>query len=198
MLIPIETLRVQTGLVAVDARNDKWITLAFDLAQDAIETFLDRKLEHAHETDAVMHEGGASLSLWRYPIDLAAGPVTVDGVALPSKWVNHLNGVVFLGGYHQPGMVQVDYTGGYTEATLPGVLQRALLEMFNTAYSFVEPDDGSGSSSTDKIISRVTLQNVGSVTFATGADAVAAAASSKLGLPKTIENLLMLHRRVRS
>lgn len=127
-----ELMRVRVGLDSADTSKDAEIDAALIIAKDIIEDYLDRKLEYAVETEAFIHENGATLSLIRYPIDSIGSIAGTTGYAVNAYHVNKNNGLVFLDGHYRAHEMTVTYTGGYQ--TLPGALEMALLSVFDRVY----------------------------------------------------------------
>lgn len=147
-----------------DDTQDTEVQAALDAALDLVENYLDRKLERAESTETFYCHSGQTISLKRYPlvriIDSSASYKNVDmdtGLIYFGCGVGGCNA----GHAGQPG-VTVHYEGGY--AKLPPALLMALCHVFDQVMASMQ----GGASVAAGAISRITIPDVGSITYASG------------------------------
>lgn len=192
--LTIEQLRVRVGLLATDATKDTLIDQAFAGALDAIEVYLDRKLTLDVYTETLTHFFGAVASLRAYP--LAMDPLTYEpvvsiqeaGMALPFH-ADVETGLVHFDGYIRRHAIKIDYTGGYD--TLPSGLMIAMLMAFDVMWSSVNGGGAVGSG----VVSRITVPDVGTISYSTGGGGGVTGYNDVGLLPSTVVSMLEPYRR---
>jgi len=185
--IATATARVPAGSLA------SLVQVSFDAALGVAERYCDRKFLFAHETVVVTHLTGNVISIPRYPVEDVYSAYSEQGVSLPDyHLVRNVGHVVFDGlpGGHQ---IAIEYVGGYK--TLPADLELALWMIFDQVWASSSAGAGAGASSGSGAISRITVPDVGSISFDTGASPVSGGAAMGGLIPPMAAGILDLYRR---
>jgi hypothetical protein len=188
--IAIELLRVRAGLLPDDVSKDAEIDSAFLVAIDALEMYLDRKLRFGTYTDVLTHFFGAVESLRAYPIaqdKLTKEPVIVIDTQVPFH-VETETGLVHFDTYVRAHKMEIVYDGGYE--VLPPTLALALLFTFSEVWAIVS----SGAVSAG-VISRLTVPDVGTISYDTGSASAGAGLSDNGLIPSVAASVLQPYRR---
>lgn len=188
------SLRQRVGLLPADATKDAEITAAFKAALAFVESYLDRKLLLATETEQFVPHGNMSVSLRRYPIIQVQEVVSSFGYAwADGSWrlVNKENGVLYLGPWN--GEVMVTYDGGYDEATMPADLMLAILLVFDQVWGQMTTVGGGGATA-GQTIKSITSAGATVSYFDPNASS-GGGASDASGLPLGAVGLLSSYRR---
>jgi hypothetical protein len=189
--ITLDSLRTRAGVLATDASKDAEIDIAFLAALDMMEVFLDRKLRFGTYTERLTHFFGAVASLSAYPI--AQDKLTKEPVVAvtPRHNIFHVEtetGLVRFDCYVREHQVEVVYDGGYE--VLPSTLALALLLIFDAVWSSF-----AGGAIATGVVSRVTVPDVGTISYDTGAASAGAGSSGDGLIPPTAASMLQPYRR---
>lgn len=190
MPLSMETLRVRLGLAPTDTSRDDEITRASGTAMALMELYCDRKFPVADETEIFAHLEGSNIQLRRYPIITVTGIRDANGQEVTAYHVSRERGIIRLDGYRNFHEVTVEYSGGYLLDEFPADLAMAFYTLFDTQVA----TGGGGGGLAAGAIQSVTLDDVGTVRYATGA-AAEAAASGQTFLDPITASILDLYRR---
>lgn len=184
--ITAATARVPAGSNAV------LIQTAFDMALALAEKYCDRQFLYKAERATFTHPFAPALQLSRYPIEQIVA-VTGDNTAVTGYHMEAGTGRVVLDSWAHGHQISVDYAGGYK--TLPADLEFALWSVFDTAWTSVQPG-GSASAAASGGIASVTVPDVGTIRFDTGAGGAVASGGAAMGglIPSTAASILDLYR----
>lgn len=181
--------------------NDLELQMAMDVALTSVETYLDRKLLLAEETETFIYPGPvATLSLVRYPISDVAS-VVLDGTAATDFKVRKQTGQLMFGCRRTPSEIVVEYEGGYQ--TLPAALEWALWTLFDAVWSEAQAvSAGAGSTIVEGSgeLKQITIFGVGSMSYDVGSTVVSGgeggATAALLNPSDRFSSLLEMYRRV--
>ena len=87
--------------------------------------------------------------------------ISIDGKPVSSPKVDNQTGVAWFGGYEHVEMCDVTYTGGYEPCDFPPDLLAVLVGSITHAFEITS----GGASASDSPISKVTIPDVGTVTY---------------------------------
>ncbi|RLC39114.1 hypothetical protein DRH27_00510 [Candidatus Falkowbacteria bacterium] len=146
----------------VDTSKDVEIQNALDISQGIVENYLDRKLDDAAEVETFYSVSNQTLQVRRFPIT-AVNSIT-EGVAAQ---VDLEKGIIYFRNALIAEAVEVDYQGGY--AVLPPDLEEAMWQVFD--YIWLKVDNPGGSVAAGAI-DRITIPDVGTISYATNGDGV--------------------------
>ena len=184
MEFTLDTLRDRIGLQPTDTSKDTELTFAMELCIQLMERYLDRKLLIGDEVEKFTHVIANKISLIRYPLHSIASINGIKNIGYhfneETGWV-HFDGAVF---EHE---ITVEYNGGYT--VLPGDLVYAALLIFDGVWGAIE----GGATVAAGEISKVVLQDVGSVTYTTGGSS--GSVSGGGALPADVMGILESYKR---
>lgn len=186
MPVTIEQLRVRIGLADNDATRDAEITEAMTAAFALMENYCDRKFDYAADKETETHFDGVTVSLRRYPIDhvISVKDYLLNDVA--RYHVDEKRGLVMFDDYRVTRhKLYIEYEGGYKPDEFPEDLIQAFYPIFDQLMA----TGGGGGGLAAGAIQSVTLADVGTVRYATGA-AAEAAASGQGFLPASSAMLL--------
>lgn len=169
----------------VGTGQDVLLQASLDAALSLAEKYCDRFFMFASERAKFYHVRGNSLFLRRYPVtDLIA--MTPSGL----KYKLHMvTGIVEFHSATSEEEIVIDYSGGYS--VLPPDLELALWQIFDSVWNLGQAAGGGGLAA--GAIQSVTLADVGTVRYATGAAAADAAAGASI-IPAIAVNILDLYR----
>lgn len=177
--MPFLVADARARLNILDASQDAQLQLALDATIAIVETYLDRKLPYAAETAKFYYQRGREVMINRYPLDSTV-PITASdsqggSIASGDFKVNNTTGVVMFGGGRASDELTLTYAGGFK--VYPPDLLLALWATFDAVWPTV---NGGGAVSTVAAgtIESVSIPDVGTVKFATGANAAAASAGN--------------------
>jgi hypothetical protein len=122
----------------------------------------------ADEVEQVVPFSGNAIRVMRYPITSVASITGDTGGAVTGFHVSRDSGVIFMNRGHAVAEATVTYKGGY--AVLPADLELALWEIFGFIWNATPGAGGSLGSSGGDLgkISRITINDVGSLTYSDG------------------------------
>lgn len=166
MAFDLATARVRIGLSPTDTSKDSQLTAALNTATSLAERYCDRVFGYsAAATEEFPLFAAREIQLSRFPI-VTVSSVTADQTAISNYQIAKNAGMIlFDGGSVSALLLSVTYAGGYQ--TLPPDLELALWMIFDAVWPTIAGVSGAGSSSGS--ISRVTIPDVGSISFDTGA-----------------------------
>jgi hypothetical protein len=164
-MLNLETLRVRIGLLATDTSKDTELTAAMNTALAIAERYCNRFFAFGNQTETFVHKFGSAVQLHRIPvtsisemspehayhIDADAGLIHFDHTAADHSFV-------------------IKYIGGYDVDSLPADLEWALYSIFDGTYASMS---GGGATVAAGAIESITIADVGTVRYSTGAKAVA-------------------------
>lgn len=168
--------RERLGYDPLDTSHDTDITNALALALSAIETYLDRKLSYLQgEKQVVRRNLTGIVRVNRYPIEDVQSVTGRTG----SIEFDRAEGLVYTHGSHAAdGKVEIVYDGGYHFDELPPELLYVLWGVFDVAWPLVTHTGSSAPTVPAGTIESVSIPDVGTVKFATGAAASMAHSSA--------------------
>jgi len=172
MEFTLDTLRDRIGLEPADTSKDVELTFSMELVISLMERYLDRRLLIADEVEKFTHVIANKISLIRYPIHSIT---SINGIKHLGYHFGEETGIVHFDGAVLEHEVTVEYNGGYT--VLPNDLVYAALLIFDATWGAIE----GGATVAAGAISKVVLQDVGSVTYNTGGTTGAVAARPQIG-----------------
>lgn len=187
MNFDLATLKIRIGVT--DTSKDVNLTFAMELVIALLEDYLDRKLSKADDTEKFIHFAASVVSLHRYPLHSIA---SISGSNEKFHW-SEVTGLVHFDHHVTAHELTVVYNGGFE--TLPQDLIFAALQLFDAIWDDV--DGGSSSSVAAGSISRITLQDVGTVSYATGNSNAGGSLLQSAGvIPATVMGIIDSYRRV--
>jgi hypothetical protein len=171
-----DLLAARNRLGIVGGNQDAEIILALDTAIAIVERYLDRKLQYTQEIAKFYNVSTQSLKIDRWPIYSVVSIKGAGGVELTGYKVHHTNGLIEFASSVSAAELQVEYVAGFP--TYPPELLLALWGVFDAAWPLVT-NTGATATVAAGTIESVSIPDVGTVKFATGA--AAAVASSGAG-----------------
>jgi hypothetical protein len=164
--------RERLGYDPLDTSHDTDITNALALALSAIETYLDRKLSYLQgEKQIVRRNLTGIVRVNRYPIEDVQSVTGHTG----SIGFDAAEGLVYTHGAHATdGRTEIVHDGGYHFDELPPELLYVFWGVFDVAWPLVTNTGSSAPTVPAGTIESVSLVDIGTVRFSTGANAVAA------------------------
>lgn len=134
--IPVETLRVHAGYAPDDATHDAEIDIAYGIALESVESYLDRILTSGDYIESFTHVAASALSLKAYPLQEVVSVVVDPGASEPPFHKEDVTGLIKLDGHFAMHVVTVTYAGGYVKA--PGPIMLALLATFDAVWASMQ------------------------------------------------------------
>jgi hypothetical protein len=169
----------KTRLSITGTAQDVLLQLGIDSALAIVETYLDRKLAYAADTEKFYYRHGYEVMLHRYPLDATVPVLATDtnsaSIASSTFKVNHLLGTLTFPGWSASDELTITYAGGFK--VYPPDLLLALWGVFDAVWPSVSGAGGAATVAAGTIES-VSIPDVGTVKFATGANAAAASAGA--------------------
>ena len=162
MAFDLATAKTRLGLTS--ATQDLLVQASLDAALNLAEKYCDRFFMYATQRATFYHVDSERLQLRRFPVDQEI-KFEPNGV---KHHVHKVQGILILDSDRVHDEVHFDYSGGYR--TLPPDLELALWQIFDSIWQ-LSTSGGAGGGSTpvaSGAISRITLQDVGSVSYNTG------------------------------
>lgn len=191
-----DLVTAKTRLSITDATQDVELQAALDVSLSLAEKYCNRLFMYASQRATFYHVNSGQVQLRRFPVD-----VEVAHTPQNAKFhVHKVQGVIIFEEAPMLDEFHFDYSGGYK--VLPAELEFALWQIFDRAWSLytAAAGGGGGSAGAAGAISRITLQDVGSITYA-NANAAAAGVPDGAGLasgagvaPFTAISILDLYR----
>lgn len=177
MAPPIELLRERIGLVPGDASRDAQLAAAWGQAIALCETYCDRKLEKATDTEELWPARG-SLLVRRYPIESVTSITDASGTVLESSayQVIDLAGIIVRAGAMMGGggaPLEVVYVGGYEP--LPKDLEFAVLAAFDAVWAATPGWGAVSGAQSVGAVQKISIVGVGSLDLADSASSAASA-----------------------
>lgn len=175
----LDTAKIYLGISG--SENDESLQAAMDTTLAAVETVLARSILFSEDTATFYQEHLQTILLPKFPVKQV---LTVGGETMDDTWLlNSSVGTLLLPCMQYFSELSIVYEGGYE--TLPLDLERAMYEALAYLWGQTNPDTGApenGGLETDPggasgEVSRVTIQDFGSVSFDTGAGLSGEAAS---------------------
>jgi len=185
--------KTRLGILPGDFTRDVLLQAGLDAALALAETYCDRKFMFtAGEVETFNFPFSASLQLHRFPLDkvTSVAPTGSGALGTDSYQVAKLSGQVLSSGWFSAKQIDVTYDGGYK--VLPPDLLLALWSIFDSVWAAM-PSSGGVAPSTQAVES-VTIPDVGTVRFATGAAASSSGGASGGFIPATAQALLSFYR----
>lgn len=159
-------MRFWLKIPASDTSHDDYINAAINITTSLVESYLDRRLAYDTDKELFTDVQGHTLSLRRYPIEDILTSEKDFHVIDKEKGLVHFNGIAV------KGAIEIEYTGGYGDLyRMPEDLLLAMVNVFDSVYARISEGGGGGGGVAAGEISRVTLADLGTVTYTTGADA---------------------------
>lgn len=196
----LATAKKYLGIDQSDPTNDDAIQLTMSGVMDLVEAYLARRLDFAGpETETLFRVQPGRLYVTRYPIKEI---VTIDGEAFDPEDALVDYGAGWIAWETYDFVVEIEYSGGYE--VLPPSLEAALWEIFMMEWAKRDPVTGGPVPGSSIIqgsgeISRVTVQDLGTVSFDVGATSVAsqnnAAQEATWGILAPWATILQVYRR---
>lgn len=176
----LDTVRAVAGYQPADTTHDAALMRVMDVVLATVENLLDRPLLRKRECVEFFNVNDRRLQLPRYPVCKVFAPQ--EGVIVHNRrgWIEPATGQCWRP--DDMGRVVVDYEGGYDP--LPSDLEDALLGAFSFRWDHSDPTTGlpvagGGAATTGGEVSRVTINDFGSVSFASGGSSAAQASSTQ-------------------
>jgi hypothetical protein len=166
--------------------QDAEVQMILDAALAYAEGICDRQFLYAAQQARFYYVQGSTLQVRRYPIDQVMN-ISLD----VDHKVHRTAGRFEFPGWLHSQEVTIDFTGGYK--VLPADLELALWMVFDSLWA--DHSGGAGGGLTAGAVESVTLSQVGTVRFATGASAQVDA-SAMGGIPPKAVSILDRYRRV--
>lgn len=191
----LQTAKKYLGINSSDTSNDEAINLAMAGVMDLVETSLGRPLLFAGPIKETLYNvRPGRLYLGRYPIKEIL-KIDDDDFEPAGALVDYQGG--WIGWYTYNVSVLIEYSGGYE--TLPPSLEAGLWEIFMMEWGKRDPwSGGPKPAQSAGEISRVTVQDLGSITFDASA-AASARPNAKLefewGILAPWATILQIYRR---
>jgi hypothetical protein len=189
---------MQFDLATVKARKNITGTTQDVLLQDAInlsielaERYCDRKFAFPTENETFTHVAGSTISLIRYPVSAIHGLAVDQMTTAPKYHLESKTGLIHFDGRVVAHEIKVNYDGGYNP--IPDHLVMAFLLIFDSVWDALTNTSGGGVAA--GTIESVTLNQVGTVRYASGASAAAASATGGGLIPANAVTMLDLYRR---
>lgn len=161
-------------LSITDNTQDVVLQASLDAALNLAEKYCDRLFMYATQRATFYHVDSERLQLRRFPVD--------QEIKFEPKGAKHhvhkIQGILILDSDRVHDEVHFDYSGGYK--VLPPDLELALWQIFNSIWQ-LNTSGGAGGGSTpvaSGAISRITLQDVGSISYNTGGSSGSGAAGN--------------------
>lgn len=175
-----DLVTAKSRLGITDNLQDALLQTTLDTALKIAESYCDRQFMYATQRATFYHVHGDSLQLRRFPIEqiisLTAKNVQGGGsMDTPKYKAHHIAGLILFHAGQILEEVQIDYSGGYR--ILPEDVELALWMIFDQVWAMNQSGGGGGGLAAGAVES-VTLQDVGTVRFATGAAASSGSGSS--------------------
>ena len=167
MTVQIEDLRARIGLVAGDTSRDAELLTARAVSIAFMENYCDRKFEFDQQRETTTHFVGQAMHLKRYPIDHVYFVRDADQAVINDCHIDQERGIIFFDRGIARHKIDVFYEGGYKE--FPNDLLAAFWMIFDQQIA-----TGGGVGLAAGEIQSVTLADVGTVRYATGAAAAEA------------------------
>lgn len=183
MTFDLASARARAGLQPNDTSKDAMLSASLGAALGLAERYCDRKFMRQSELAELVHFVGNEAQVDRYPI-VAVSSVQSDGKAITAFQVNKSAGRILFSSSVAALLLEVDYEGGYQD--LPGDLEYALWLIFDGVWASM-----SGAAGSTSAISRITVPDVGSISF----DAAASANGIGAVVSEAAEAVLDLYRR---
>jgi hypothetical protein len=169
--------RDRLGYDPLDTSHDAEITNALALTLSAIETYLDRKLGYeVGVRQIVRYDLLGMVRVNRYPIDVVQSVTGRTGfIQFDSD-----TGIVYTNGavYGSDGKYEIVYDGGYLYGDLPPELLYVFWAVFDSVWPTFSGAGSAPSTVAAGTIESVSIPDVGTVKFATGANAAAASSGA--------------------
>jgi hypothetical protein len=187
----------KTRLSITGATQDTVIQASLNAALSLAERYCDRLFMYGTQRATFYHVDSERLQLRRFPVDQEI-KFEPSGV---KHHIHKVQGIVILDADVVHEEVHVDYSGGYR--TLPDDLELALWMIFDEVWKLSQSSSSGGGGGAGQVsgdISRITLQDVGSITYSTGGGGAGAAvggtrlAGDGSPVPFTALSILDLYR----
>ena len=188
MAFDLAAARARIGLAAGDTSKDAQLTAALNASSALAERYCDRLFGYASATETFVQFAAREVQLERFPI-VSVASVVADDATLSKYQIDKKSGMIlFEGGGVSALSLVVTYAGGYQ--TMPADLELSLWMIFDSVWPSVSGVAGTGASS--GAISRITVPDVGSISFDTGSNS---AAGLNGLVPDSAAAILDLYRR---
>jgi hypothetical protein len=184
-------LRDRAGLVAGDTSKDAALNISAAAVVALAESYCDRKFSYQGELEEFIHKDGHIISLRRYPIEAIKA---ISGDNAPKYHLDKQNGLIHFDGHLHEHDLKVSYDGGYKDGEWPEDLLMAFWLLFDGVWGDYGATGGGGTVKAGEIES-VTVQDLGTVRFATGAKAVVSSGAYGDFMTPTVSSILSNYRR---
>lgn len=179
---------IKDHLGVTDPDQDAQVEAAMRVAMAFVEKYCNRYFEYRENyVEYVRHVRGEGVQLhlwpfagdilaidkdriviaeWPYMSDPIADPISGGGISYgqAKHWADSQTGIVWWPGYRTKDPLLFEYNGGYTENTWPADLYYVLLNTVKNAYGL----QAGGSTLEAGAISKMTVPDVGTITYASG------------------------------
>ena len=176
-MLNIETLRTRIGLLATDTTKDAELNAAIETAISIAERYCNRFFGYGDQTETFIHKYGHAIQLHRIPVTAVK-----DMNPEYSHHIDAESGLIHFDHTVAEHSFVINYTGGFSPDTLPADLEWALLSIFDGTYASMS---GGGSTVAAGAIESITIADVGTVRYATGAKAATVATAFGPVTPET-------------
>lgn len=183
MTFDLTAARARVGLQPNDTTKDAALSASLAAALGLAERYCDRKFARQFEVAELVHFVGNEAHIDRYPI-VAVISVQSDGQAITAFQVNKSAGRILFTSSLASLLLEVEYEGGYE--VFPDDLEYALWLIFDSVWPSI-----SGNAPAQSPISRITVPDVGSISF----DTVAPSSGVGAAISEAAEAVLDLYRR---
>jgi hypothetical protein len=157
-----------------------------------IETYLNRKLEWATDTESFTHKTGCAVSLRRYPLtDVLSVNMNENNQGVLFH-ADEENGILHIDGYTITHVLTVVYEGGYLEADTPADLKWCILQAFDLIYQ----NENAGTGAAGALVKSIASDGANIQYDLTTSVATAKAMDFVNGLPMNTTAILENYRRI--
>jgi hypothetical protein len=187
-MFDLATAKTRLGITGTGP--DALLQVAIDTSMALAERYCDRKFTYAAETVKFMHFAGRTMFLPRYPIEQV-----LSSTGLPSETkVHHRLGTVEFHGEQFIEDASISYAGGYK--VLPDDLELGIWMILDQVWPSVNQTGGGSTSAGGGAITSISVPDVGTLRFDSGASGSSGGGLSAVGLIPAISiNLLDPYRR---
>ena len=187
-MIDIATAKTRLGITGTT--QDALLQVALDTSMALAERYCDRKFAYAAETVKFMHFAGRTMFLPRYPIEQV---LTSTGLPSETK-VHHRLGTIEFHGEQFIEDASISYAGGYK--VLPDDLELGIWMILDQVWPSVSQTGGGSTSVGGGAITSISVPDVGTLRFDSGASGSSGGGLGAVGLIPAISiNLLDPYRR---
>lgn len=186
----VSDMREHLGLIdSADPNIDAKIEQAMTMTVAAIERYCNRLFSYRNEFEEMIYKTngeGRQIHLWPVTSDIFVNNKKCNEVKIDNK-----AGILWLDQYASTDLLTVVYSGGYQECEYPPDLFAVMVNSISGAYQLV-----SGGYNTESAISKVTIPDVGTITYDNSTNANIGFGGSFIGgfIPNQWQSTLDLYR----